>query len=122
MVAAERLGELRRLAVADGPRDLATGSVPGCSSSAACAMRTRWSSRRKLVPCSAKHALELAAGGGDRVRDGGQREVLVAEVARDRGQSLLEKGSPSVLGGLPHHRGYTCENANRMPELCCRLD
>ena len=123
VVAAERLGELGRLAVADGPRDSwRPAASPSRSSSAARAMRTRWSSWRKLVPCLGEHALELAPGRGDRVRDRAQRELLVRVVARRSRISASSKRARRLLLGrrAAPYRVYVANARNWMLELCCR--
>ena len=80
VVAPEGLGELGRLAVARRPRPPRRPACePTRSSAAACSMRTRWSSLSEAgLAALGEGALELAAGGGDRVGDGPQREVRAA--------------------------------------------
>ena len=64
----------------------ATGSVSWRSSSAACAMRTRWSSLRKLVPCSANTrwswrrevAIEWATAASDRFSSAKSRRIAAS--------------------------------------------
>ena len=93
-MAAERLGELRRLAVADAVRDLADGQVRVASISAARSMRTRvrWS-RNVVLADLGVGALQLAPGRGDATGDVIEREVGGVLALDDRGGLLEERGA-----------------------------
>ena len=116
VVAAERLGELRGLAVADRPCDGRHGQRLLAQQLGGVRHAHPLELAAEAGALLGEHALELAPRGRDRVGDGGQREVLVGEIAPNRGQRILEQGSPSVLGGLPHHLGIRPK-----PPIGCRV-
>src|SRR3954469_5886615 len=106
VVAAERLGELRRLAIADAVGDLAHGqAAPAEHLGGALHPDRREVVAERRAPDLGVRALELAARGRDAARDVVEREVRGVLGLDDGGGVLVEAGAVTDGGRAVHeHR------------------
>src|SRR4051794_40786314 len=107
VVAAERLGELRRLAIADAMGHLANGqAAPAEHLRGALHPDRRQVVAERRAPDLGVGALELAARGRDAARDVVEREVGRVLGLDDRGGVLVEAGAVTDGGRAVHeHQG-----------------
>ncbi len=103
MVAAERLGELRRLAISDAVGHLAHGQAP-CGEHLGRALHAHRGEvvAERRVPDLGVRALQLAARGRDAARDVVEGEVRGVLGLHDGGRVFVEAGAVANGGRAVH--------------------